>query len=88
MALLTVTAAGSGRMAPTGGVGGQHVRERLAAGGWISMSHLSIVKIGGEAGDFKHTPPIPVFCLYLAIALTLWMPAQFPCHPETVGAHV
>ena len=65
--LLAVTAAGADRIVPTGGAGGRIVRERLTVGGWISMSHLSAVKIGGEAGDFK--PPFPVFASALRLHL-------------------
>ena len=67
---LAVTAAGAGRVAPTGGAGGQNVGERLAAGGGISVLHLSVVKIGGEAGDF--IPPHPRF-LFLPYDCT-WSP--------------
>ena len=76
--LLAVATARASRMAPTGGAGGQSVRERLAVGGWVSMSHLSIVKIGGEAGDFKppltRFLPLPCDCTYSLDACTIYVP--------------
>ena len=48
-------------LAPTGGAKGKKVEESAAAVVGISVSHLSVMMLGGEAGDFK--PPRPRFLL-------------------------
>ena len=82
---LAVTATRAGRMAPTGDAGEQNVGERLAAGGGISMSHLSVVKIGGEAGDF--IPPLPRF-LFLPYDCTWSSDVGTISVPPGVNRHI
>ena len=61
-------------------------REGLEVGGSISMSRVSVLVIGGEAGVFRS--PLPrFFASDLRLHLLSRCP-QFPCDPKTIGTNV